>query len=270
MYGKMGYQIHKATENSMRTLINTIENLSNVNSIGYKKSKSSFAEALNGEIIKYENKDFSQGPLRRTGELYDVALNGPGFFEVELPNGQRAYTRAGRFKLTGEGELVTEEGYRVIPEVEQTGKPIIGAIDPKSSDIGLNFKIATPKLTLSPQLTPEILEDGTVSGIDSSSGEKVKIGKVNVVAFNNPQGLESLGRGYFTPSKSSGSVIDIEAGPDRNTRVKQGFLEYGNVDMTSEFINIAQLKNLLSAQLKLLKMIDKIHENINYAISKAV
>ena len=268
MYNKMGYQVHRATGNSMKILNEIVENLSNVNSIGYKKSKSSFVETLNGEIIKYENKDFSQGPLRKTAELYDLALDGPGFFEVELSNGQRAYTRAGRFKLTSEGELVTEEGYRVIPEIEQAGKSIVGA--PQSSDLGLNLRVATPKLTISPQLVPEILEDGTVNGIDSSTGEKVKIGKINVVAFNNLQGLEPIGRGYFTPSKGSGSAIDIETGPNCNTKVKQGFLEYGNVDMTAEFMNLSQIKNLLSAQIRLLKIVDKIQENVNYTISKAV
>ena len=270
MYGKIGYQVNKATENSLKALTNAIEGISNVNSIGYKKSKSSFVETLNGEINRYDSKDFSQGPLRKTQELYDLALDGPGFFEVELPNGQRAYTRAGRFRLTGEGELVTDEGYRVIPEVEQTGKPVIEASNAQSTELGLNLKIATPKLTISTRLTPEVLDDGTVNGTDPSTGEKVKIGKINVVAFNNVQGLESIGRSYFLSNKSSGPAVDIDAGPDSNTKIKQGYLEFGNVDIAAEFVNLSQLKNLLSAQFKLLKTLDKIHENLNYTISKSV
>src|SRR3989338_5333867 len=111
MYGKMGFEAYKGMENNLSSLNNAIANVSNVNSIGYKKSKTTFVETLNGEVAKYEGKDFSQGALRKTGEVYDIALNGPGFFEVEMPNGQRAYTRAGRLRLTGEGELVTEDGY---------------------------------------------------------------------------------------------------------------------------------------------------------------
>lgn len=270
MYGRIGYQVQKATENSLSSLNNLVEGISNVNSIGYKKSKSSFAEALNGEVVKHETKDFSQGPLRKTAEAYDLALDGPGFFEVELPNGQRAYTRAGRFSLTGEGELVTEEGYRVIPEIEQTGKPIIETNNTQSNELGLNLKIASPKLTVSPELTPEVLEDGTVNGINEATGEKVKIGKINVVAFNNPQGLDSIGRSYYTSTKASGSPLDVKAGADCNTKVRQGFLELGNVNMISDFSNLTEIRNLLSAQFKLLKMLDKIHENVNYTISKAV
>ncbi|MBI3590614.1 MAG: flagellar hook basal-body protein [Candidatus Melainabacteria bacterium] len=269
MYGKMGYQVSKATQNSFALLSNAIENISNINSIGYKKGKSSFVETLNGEIAKYETRDFSQGPLRKTGGLFDMALDGPGFFEVELPNGQRAYSRVGRFKLTGEGELVTDEGYRVIPEVEPA-KPVIESNNSKNNELGLNIKVNTAKLTIPTELVPEVQEDGTVNGINTVTGEKTKIGKINVVAFNNPQGLEAIGRGFYLPTDASGSALETDVGPDSATNVKQGYVEFGNVDIAAEFINITQIKNLLSAQIRLLKTIDKIYENVHYTISKSV
>lgn len=269
MFSKLGNQAYRATENNVDALSNIVENISNVNSIGYKKSATSFVETLNGEIAKYENKDFSQGPLRKTGEAFDLALTGPGLFEVELPNGQKAYTRAGRFRLNSEGELVTEEGYRVIPEVEQSQRPFIEVLKNNNKDeVGLNIKVTSPKLTISPDYVPEILEDGTVNGINPDTSEKVKIGKVKVVVFNNPQGLESTGRSYYLPTKMSGMPLDTEVGPNHSSKVKQGYLEFGNVDMATEFMNLSQMKNILSAQIKLLKAIDKIYENVHSTISR--
>ena len=270
MFNKLGYQTLKATEGSTEALSRSIENISNMKSIGYKKNQTTFIETLNGEIAKHETKDFSQGALRKTGEVFDLALEGPGFFEVELPNGQRAYSRAGHFRLSGEGELVTaDEGYRVIPLTEEVGKPVIEINKDKNNTLGLNIEVTTPKLTIPPDLVPEISEDGTVNGINTETGEKRKIGRINVVVFNNPQGLESVGKGFYLPTKLSGQVQEVEYGPNNSTKVKQGYLEYSNVDIAQEMMDLAQIKNLLSAQFKVLKVIDKLYEQVNYTIGKS-
>ena len=271
MFNKLGYQTLKATEGSSESLARTIENISNIKSLGYKRNQTSFVETLNGEITRHESKDFSQGPLRRTGEVFDLALDGQGFFEIELENGQRAYTRAGHFRLNGEGELVTaDEGYKVVPLVEDVGKPIIEVKKDKNNVLGLNMEVTTPKLIIPPDLTPEITENGTVNGINPVNGEKRKIGRVNVVAFNNPQGLELIGKGLYVPTKLSGQVQEIEYGPNVSTKVKQGYLEYGNVDIAREMMDMTQIKNLISAQFKVLKVLDKLYEQVNYTIGKSV
>lgn len=270
----MGYEVSRATESGIEALARIISNITNANSVGYKKETTSFIETLNGKIAKFENKDFSQGPLRRTSQIFDFALEGPGFFEVELLNGQRAYTRAGRFRLNNEGELVTDEGYRVIPEIEQTkeSQKMVFEKDKNENleEIGLNLKVSTPKLSIPPAVTPEVAQDGTIYGTNEASGEKTKLGKINVVVFNNLNGLESIGRGYFLSTKQSGQVQDIEVGPNAPTKVRQGFLEFGNVDLASELMSLAQLRNLLNVQFKTLKTLDRIYENIHYMISKAV
>lgn len=269
MYGKLGYQTYRATERNLDVLAKIVENISNVNSIGYKKGQTSFIETLNGEISKHENKDFSQGPLRRTGELYDIALNGPGFFEVELPTGQRAYTRAGRLKLNSDGELLTQEGYRVVPQVEEKAKPFVKTGTPGKDDLGFNIEVTTPRLIIPSYLTPEITEDGTVNGIDTETGEKTKIGKVSIVSFNGAEGLQSIGKSYYLQTQTSGLSQAIDAGPTSNTKVKQGFLEYGNVDMATEFMNLSDIRNMITANLKVLKLIDKLYENVNYTVSRS-
>lgn len=270
MFGNLGYQSMRSTERSVDALSRLIENISNVNSLGYKRSKLSFTETLEGEMMKYESREFSQGPLRKTGDVFDFALNGPGFFEVELPSGQRAYTRAGRFSLNNEGELVTAEGYRVIPKVEDMSNPTVAVNKDSKGGLDLNIKVTTPKLTISPEITPDVQEDGTINGVNPDTGDKTKIGKLNVVVFNNSEGLESLGRGYFLPTKSSGQVQDIEAGPDSPTKVKQGYVEYGNVDMAAEFMNLTEIRNMLNANFKILKVVDKLYEQVHYTISRSV
>src|SRR3989338_2213637 len=124
MFGKLGSQALRATEASSSLLTDVITNISNIKSLGYKKGETTFVEALNGELIKCTSKDFSQGLLRQTTEPLDLAIEGKGFFEVELPSGQRAYTRVGNFHLSNEGELMTQEGYRVLPQIEQSRMPI--------------------------------------------------------------------------------------------------------------------------------------------------
>ncbi len=270
MLKNLGYNAFKSTEKQIESVGQIIENISNSHSLGYKKGEVSFFETLSGEVSKHESKDFSQGPLRRTADLYDLALEGPGFFEVEMQNGQRAYTRAGRFRLTNEGELVTSEGYRVIPAVEPVGKPVIEVTNIESNQVGLNIKVTTPRLTIPANLIHEVLEDGTVNGINLQTNEKIKIGKINVVVFNNVQGLESIGKSYYLPTNASGQVLETEVGMNAATKVRQGFLEFGNVNVIGEFMNLSQMKNLLSAQLKILKVVDKIHENINYTVSRSI
>lgn len=271
MLNNAGYQTIKATEGNTEALARTFENISNIKSVGYKKNQTTFYETLSGEIAKHETKDFSQGPLRRTGEVYDLALDGPGFFEVELPNGQRAYSRAGNFRVNAEGELVTaSEGYKVVPSVENVGKPVLEFNNDKKDTVGLNIEVSTPKLIIPPDLVPEITEDGTVNGINTVSGEKRKIGRINVVSFNNPQGLESIGKGFYVSTKLSGQVQEIEYGPNNPTKVKQGFVETGNVDIAQEMMDMASMKNLISAQFKVLKVIDKLYEQVNYTISRSV
>lgn len=278
----LSHQALGAATNQMDALGKLVENISNVNSIGYKKSDVSFVETLNGQAVSVENRDFSQGTLKRTGDIFDMAIDGKGFFEVELPGGQRAYTRVGRFKQNSEGELVTQEGYRVIPQIEQTQnatrsvierKPLVlsngDAANLSANELGLNLKVVEPKLTIPANYNPDIKEDGSIIGVDSSTGEKSTIGKISVVVFNNPNGMEALGKGYFIPTKDSGAPQDTEVGADSSTKVRQGYLELSNVNMASQFMELTKMRDLITAQFKVLKAIDKIYENVNYTIARS-
>jgi len=278
----LSHQALGAANNQMDALGKLVENISNVNSIAYKKSDVSFVETLNGQVASVENKDFSQGALKRTDDLLDLAINGQGFFEVELPGGQRGYTRVGRFKQNSDGEVVTQEGYRVIPQIEQTQnatrsvierKPLVissgDATNLSVNELGLNLKVVEPKLTIPANFNPDIKEDGSIIGVDSSTGDKSTIGKISVVVFNNPNGLESLGKGYYIPTKDSGAPQDTEVGPNSTTQVKQGYLELSNVSLAKQFMELTKMRDLITAQFKVLKAIDKIYENVNYTIARS-
>lgn len=269
MYGKLGYESYRATQVGVDALEKLVENISNAHSLGYKKNQTSFVETLNGEITKHTSKNFSQGPLRRTGDSLDLGIEGPGFFEVELPTGQRAYTRVGHLRLNSEGEIVTEEGYRLIPQIEPAYNPKLNGQEQTNNELGMSMNIATPRLSISPDHKLEILEDGTVNTIDPGTNERTKIGKVNIVIFNNPQGLESIGKSYYLKNNSSGPPQEIELNTNSATRIKQGFLEFGNVEVASEFMNLIQVRNLLTANFKVLKVIDKIYENVHYTITRS-
>lgn len=267
MLGKVGAQTYEATRNNIGILDEIVSNLSNIKSIGYKKRETNFITTLNGELAKYQHTVFSQGSLRKTLEPFDVAIEGPGFFEVEMPNGQRAFTRAGRLSLNAEGELVTEEGYRLLPEVEKTSETVF-EVNGSTGELGLNIKVNTPKLIIPTDIEPEISDDGTINAINPETGERRKIGKIGVVVFNNPQGLEEIGKSYYLQTKSSGQAQEAEVSPNANTKLKQGFLELANVDMVAEMFSLSQIKTLITAQIKALKAIDKIYENVHYTISR--
>lgn len=267
MYNRLGSQVFRATQLGSDALEGIVQNISNIKTVGHKKTETSFVQTLNGEISKHQTTDFSQGTLNRTGESLDFAIDGKGFFEVELPTGQRAYTRIGRFSLNSEGELVTSEGFKVLPRIEQTKVSSAPVFEKDNSS--MNLKVSRPKLQIPVHLEPHVDEDGTIYGKDTQTGEKTKLGKISVIAFNNPSGLKLVESGYYIATKDSGTPQEIETGVNEKTQVKQGFLEFSNVNIASEFMNLAQIKNMLTAQIKILKAIDKIYENVHFTISRS-
>lgn len=147
--------------------------------------------------------DFAQGQLRPTGAPTDVALDGPGFLEVQLPSGQTAFTRDGELRVDPQGQLVTKHGYPVLGD----GGPI--QLDPNN---------AAPL---------SIAADGTVS-----QGGEVR-GKLRVVMFAEPQRLDAIGGGLFLAHDPA-----LLPQPATGTPVRQGFLEGGNA---SPVVEMAQL-----------------------------
>jgi flagellar basal body rod protein FlgG len=164
--------------------------------------------------------NFQQGELRPTGNAMDFALEGKGFFAVQLPGGQTAYTRDGEFRLNAQGQLVTKQGFSVLTD---SGGPV--QLDPNNSG----------SLTIS--ATGQI-----------SQGQEAKA-KLQVVEFANPQQLTMINSGYFEANNASAA-----AAPSPNTQVWQGFSEAANTSPTTEMASLITAMRMFESNQKVLQM----------------
>ena len=174
--------------------------------------------------------NFSAGEVRRTDVNTDLAIEGSGFFEVQLSNGSTAYTRDGEFKVNSQGELVTKQGYVVMGE----GGPI--ALDRNNS------------------ASIHVAEDGTVS-----QGSEVR-GKINLVAFNDPNLLRPVSGGFFLAKDPAIQQVD-----DAKVTVRQGFLEGANTSAVTEMANMITVMRAYEANQRVIQMQD---ERMGRAISE--
>jgi flagellar basal-body rod protein FlgG len=155
-----------------------------------------------------------QGDLTSTGNTLDLAIQGDGWFRIRMPNGEDAYTRAGTFQQSADGEIVTPDGYPVAQGISITD-------DATSVSINSNGEI---EVTVSGQTTPQ------------------NLGQFELVTFPNPAGLESIGKNLFRETPSSGSATSGLPGQAGYGSLLQGFLETSNVNA------VAQITELISAQ----------------------
>ncbi len=205
-------------------------NLANVTTTGFKKSTTEFKD-LFYEMIKVPGsqtsadtesptgiqvgvgvrpdavaKIFTQGDLIGTENELDVAIDGAGFFEVELPNGNNAFTRAGNFKRDSTGQITTANGYPIVPAL---------TIPDGASDITIS-------------------ETGVVSAILGDDTESTEIGTMELSSFTNNQGLRALGDNLYQETASSGTPSPGTPGDDGYGVLIQTFLEGSNVNIVSE------------------------------------
>ncbi len=152
----------------------------------------------------------TQGSVSLTDSSLDLAIDGEGFLQIELPNGDEAYTRAGSLQLNQDGEIVTNEGFRV-----------------------------EPGITVPEDITNlEINRDGQVFGRMPGQASLVEIGRFDMVMFINPAGLEAIGDTNFVETEASGSPIVGNPGEENFGTIIQGALEQSNVDSVKEITNM--------------------------------
>lgn len=220
----------------------TSNNLANVNTTGFKKSRAEFKDLLYETIRRPDDpelllggatpvgiqvghgvrpsattRDFSEGNLQPTGNTFDVAIEGPGFFMVERPDGNLAYTRDGAFKVSVDGDertLVTAEGHYVLDQDED-----YITVPEGYTDIS-------------------IASDGTITGLDED-GEIEDLGQIALVRFLNPEGLLAIGNNLFEVTGASGDPIPREDISEQGYgTLLQGFLEMSNVRVVEEMVNL--------------------------------
>ncbi|HQE05868.1 MAG: flagellar basal-body rod protein FlgG [Tepidanaerobacteraceae bacterium] len=217
-------------------------NLANVNTTGFKKNRAEFKDLIYETLRRPDSpdllpgaaipvglqvghgvrpsattRDFTVGNLQPTENPLDIAIEGPGFFIVERPDGTLAFTRDGSFKLSLEGSdrvLVTSEGYYVLSEDES-----YITIPEEYTDISIS----------SDGMITATAEDGTIE----------ELGRIGLARFLNPEGLLAIGNNLFEATEASGEYIikEDEQDPGFGTLL-QGFLEMSNVKVVEEMINL--------------------------------
>lgn len=228
---------------------NIAHNLANVSTVGFKKSRENFEDLLyenlpisspdqnttrasmlqlgSGVRLASMSRDFSNGDLTSTGNTFDMALAGRGFFVVQDTAGNEFYTRNGQFGLNAEGELITQSGMRVSPNIE---------IPMDANEV-------------------RIAEDGTITAVFNDSPEPVSLGTLRVVDFVNRAGLKALGGNLYTMSPESGNPLELN--PDDGINIKQGFVEAANVDVAEELINMISAQRAFELTSKAVEAADK-------------
>ena len=238
--------------------LNTIaNNLANVNTTGFKKNKIEFQDMLyekkrtvgaeegagnlvpagvevgNGARVASTAKIYTQGQVSQTGEKMDVAVQGDGFFEVLRPDGTTAYTRDGGFKVASDGRVVTNDGLPV-----QSGfQPI--PVDAQSVNISTNGNVT----------------------IQTPGGTQTF--QIQLVRFNNPAGLRSMGGNLLEETPSSGTPTlgtPAEAGFGS---ILQGYLETSNVNVAEEMVNMILAQRAYEVNSKAIQTSDQMMELTN-------
>ncbi|MEN3953235.1 flagellar basal-body rod protein FlgG [Iodidimonas sp. SYSU 1G8] len=171
-----------------------------------------------------------QGALTQTSNRYDLAIDGQGYFQVELPSGETAYTRAGSFQVSDQGELVTNEGYRVQPGVT-VPQGVVDVIVSKTGEVQV-------KLADSPDLQT--------------------VGQIQLATFVNDAGLEAMGSSLFKETPASGQPTVASPGEPGFGGLTQGFLEASNVNPVSEITALITAQRAYEMNSRVVKTVDEL------------
>jgi flagellar basal-body rod protein FlgG len=234
-------------------------NLANVNTTGFKKSRADFQELLYqglktagaasaegteipagiqvglGVKPAAVQKMFQQGDFINTGNSLDLVIEGRGFFQIAMPDGEIAYTRSGAFKLDSEGQIVNSDGYPMEPSV------------------------SIPADTLSITVST----DGTVSVLQAGNNTPSNIGQIELAQFINPGGLSAIGKNLFITTGASGEATTGNAGTDGFGTINQGFLENSNVNVVEEMVNMIVSQRAYELNSKAIQTSDEMLAMIN-------
>ena len=245
---------------AMQTQIDTTaNNISNVNTIGFKKSRAEFADLMY-HVMEYAgtstsdttksptgievglgvrptaiNKIFSEGSLKQTDNQLDMAITGQGFFKMELPDGTEVYSRNGAFKIDSNGTVVNSDGYVLTPQI---------VIPPDATNVSVGT-------------------DGTVSVVQSGQTQATVIGQITTTNFINPAGLHSMGDNLYIDTDSSGQPVEGTPGIDGLGLIRQGFVELSNVELVVELTDLITGQRAYDANSKVITTSDEMLQTVN-------
>ena len=234
-------------------------NLTNINTVGYKKSRVAFADLVAADSARAASgpadlaplsgaqhvgagvgvarleKLFDQGELKQTGNALDVAINGAGFLEVTMADGSRAFSRGGSLKVNSEGLLVTAEGQPLKP--------------------GITIPSNAQSVTIS--------ATGQVKVLVSGQSTPIEVGQLELVRFGNPSSLQALGNGLYRATEGSGEAIAARPGQDDSGTIVQGAVETSNVKMVDEMVGLMLAQRAYEASVKVAQAADEMLGMVN-------
>ncbi|RKP45360.1 flagellar basal-body rod protein FlgG [Pararobbsia silviterrae] len=177
---------------------------------------------------------YSQGSLTQTTNAKDLAINGSGFFQVQMPDGTTAYTRDGEFQTDQNGVLVTAEGYQVQPQITI----------PQNAT---SFTVGS---------------DGTVTITTPANVNATQIGSIQLANFINPAGLEALGQNLFSETSTSGAPQVGTPGLNGLGSLQQGYVEASNVNVVQELVNMIQTQRAYELNSKAVETSDQMLQKL--------
>jgi len=234
-------------------------NLANVNTSGYKRSRADFQDLLyqtlrpsgvassadslvptgiqlgHGTKPVATQKIFIQGSYHQTENELDMAIEGDGFFQITRPDGDLAYTRSGAFKLDNEGRLVNSDGLPLEPEI---------SIPSDATSVNIGY-------------------DGTISAFLVGETEATELGTIELSRFINPAGLNSIGMNLYLETEASGDPITGTAGEDGLGIISQGYLEMSNVKVVDEMVQMISAQRAYEINSKAIKAADEMLQIAN-------
>ncbi|HEY8606464.1 MAG TPA: flagellar basal-body rod protein FlgG [Noviherbaspirillum sp.] len=251
--------ISKTGLDAQQTQMDVISNnLANVSTAGFKRSRAVFEDLLyqtmrqpgaqssqqtqlpsglqigTGVRPVATEKIFTQGNLQQTGNEKDVAIQGPGFFQVLLPDGTTAYTRDGSFQTDSQGQLVTASGFVVQPAIT----------------------IPADSHSLS------VARDGTVSVTQAGTAAPTQIGNIQLATFINPAGLEAKGENLFVETAASGTPNTTTPGTNGSGLLVQAYVETSNVNVVEELVNMIQTQRAYEVNSKAITTSDQMLQRL--------
>jgi flagellar basal-body rod protein FlgG len=234
-------------------------NLANVSTNGFKRSRAVFEDLLyqtlrqpgaqssqqtqlpsglqigTGVRPVATERIFSQGNLQQTGNPLDIAIQGAGFLQIQMPDGTTAYTRDGSLRTDANGQLVTASGFAVLPAI--------------------TIPANTQSITIG--------RDGVVSVVRAGTTAPTQVGTLQLASFVNPAGLSSLGENLYAETTASGTASVNQPGSNGLGLVNQGYAETSNVNVVEELVNMIQTQRAYEINSKAIQTSDQMLQRLS-------
>lgn len=250
--------VAKTGLDAQQTRITVISNnLANVNTAGFKRSRGVFEDLIYQNVRQVggqstqntqlptglmlgtgvrtvaTEKVFTQGNITQTGNALDIAVQGRGFFQIQMPDGTQAYTRDGSFHINSQGQLVTSSGYQLQPSI--------------------TIPTGATGITIG--------SDGVVSVNTQGSATPTQVGSIQLADFINPAGLQPVGENLFQESGSSGSPQTATPGLNGVGTLVQSSLETSNVNVVEELVSMIEAQRAYEMNSKAIRTVDEMLRN---------